>query len=156
MPMKKHPAEEWTPVEKGWGLINPVTDESIDPPARVTEEKIVMTHWEKHDFAVQFIREHLEAHDHEVMSSQGNPEVDPSIWVVGKHKKPEWVVVRYVQYPVKKAKRPTNWNVIMNHASRLGDKGYFASVAFTSIDQQFEKDSPIVPPLQRKGGTCKF
>jgi hypothetical protein len=56
----------------------------VDPRALVTDERIEMTDWELHDMAVQVVREHLQQQGFELMSWQGNPEVDPSIWFIGK------------------------------------------------------------------------
>ena len=59
-----------------------------------------MTAWELHDFAVQVVKGQLEKEGYELMSSQGNPGVDPAIWFVGDSKGPEWIVVRAERYPV--------------------------------------------------------
>ena len=58
-----------------------------------------MTPWEVHDMAVQVVRDYLEKEGFELMSWQGNPEVDPSIWFVGKTRRTEWVVVRPAKFP---------------------------------------------------------
>ena len=50
---------EWQPTEAGWGLVDPNSEKSIDPTSLVTDEKIEMTEWELHDFAVQIVRDHI-------------------------------------------------------------------------------------------------
>ena len=71
----------------------------MDPAALVTDARIPMTDWELHDFAVQVVRESLEREGCELMSWQGDPEVDPSIWFIGRSGHPEWVVVRAARFP---------------------------------------------------------
>ncbi len=94
LPMKKNPSNDsWVPVKNEWGLIDAITKKPLDPVTLITDEKIEMSAWEKHDMAVQVVREYLGKQGYELMSWQGNPEVDPSIWFIGDSKKPEWVVV---------------------------------------------------------------
>ena len=51
----------------------------IDPVALLTDERIEMTDWELHDFAVQIVRGELQNDGKELMSWTGNPAVDPAI-----------------------------------------------------------------------------
>jgi hypothetical protein len=85
----------WIAARSGWGLLDLRTGRSLDPVSLVSGERIEMTDWELQDFAVQIVRDHLEKQGRKLMSWQGNPSVDPSIWLVGDHG-PEWVVVRAV------------------------------------------------------------
>lgn len=84
--------------------------------ALVTDEKVEMTLWEVHDMAVQVVRDYVEKQGFQLMSWQGNPEVDPSIWFVSTTRKPEWVVVRSAKYPANSAERPANWAAIAKRA----------------------------------------
>lgn len=145
---------EWKTEGQGWGLVNPDTGEPIDPLALVSDEKIEMTDWEVHDFAVQVVRDYVtEKLGHELMSSQGDPHVDPSIWFVGDDG-PEWVVVRFARYPQEEASRPDNLTNIIAGCSKLGKKGHFASVTFANADDPFDftnKESAL--PLWRGHGS---
>jgi|TARA_B100000315_G_C14100982_1_gene373722 hypothetical protein len=68
----------------------------VNPVAFISGEKIEMTDWELHDFAVQVVRNYIvESLNRKLMSSQGDPQVNPSMWFVGEEG-PEWVVVRAV------------------------------------------------------------
>ncbi|MBK8008622.1 MAG: hypothetical protein IPK23_09420 [Rhizobiales bacterium] len=96
------------------------------------------------DFAVQIVRDHLEKQGRKLMSWQGNPSVDPSIWFVGDHG-PEWVVVRAARYPQTTADRPANWQQIAERCARIGKIGHFASVAAASANDAFDKAAPPVP-----------
>lgn len=150
LPMKKKFfGGAWVPKLPGWGLLDAVSGKPIDPVALVTQEKIEMTPWEIHDMAVQVVRNHVKEQGFQVMSWQGNPEVDPSIWFVGQTKKPEWIVVRSARYPAVNAKRPGNWSEIAANCARLSTIGHFASVALTSSDQPFQSNGEAPVRLWR-------
>jgi hypothetical protein len=153
MPMKKNfLGGGWVPDSQGWGLLDARTNMPIDPFTLVTAEKIEMTAWELHDFAVQVVRDQLRKEGYKLMSSQGDPGVDPAIWFVGDSKEPEWVVVRAVRYPAHDAKRPDNWNSLANDCSKLSNIGHFASVALCSVDQTYDTASDNPVPLWRGHG----
>lgn len=134
----------WTPETSGWGLLDALTSRSIDPTALVSDDLIEMTDWELQDFAVQVVRDRLHNDGRRLMSWQGNPAVDPSIWYVG-DTGAEWVVVRAVRYPRLKADLPANWQQIFERCAVIGKVGYFASVSVASADDAFDP-SGIVPP----------
>lgn len=138
MPMTKNHSGAWVPVMGGWGLIDVRTNQPIDPLALVSDEKVEMTAWELQDFAVQAVRAALDRQGYKLMSHQGSPEIDPSIWFVADSKGPEWVVVRTVAYPEADAPRPPNLGAITKNCSRLSHIGHFASVAICSVDEKFD------------------
>src|SRR5437870_4919185 len=72
---------------------------------------LMMTDWEVQDFAVQVVRQQLEKQGRQLISWQGTPSVDPSLWFVG-DQGPEWVVVRAVRHPRTRANVPANWDKI--------------------------------------------
>jgi len=154
MPMTRG-SGAWVPVHPGWGLISSVTGERLVPPNMTTDEPVEMTDWELQDFAVQVVRDTLRNEGREIMSSQGNPNVDPSLWFVG-GQGPEWVVVRAVRYPEKEAQLPDNWTCIEDSCSKVSRKGHFASVAMASADDQFKSDSPPVPLWRGRGMYVSF
>lgn len=150
MPMKKSASDnKWTPARGAWSLVDARTGEPVDPPSLVTDQKVEMTDWEVHDFGVQVVRNHLTEKGFKLMSAQGNPNVDPSLWFVGDSGKPEWVVVRTVRYPAREALRPKNWSAIAEGCARLSAIGHFASVAFASGDQEFRSNHEPAVPLWR-------
>ncbi len=153
LPMKKKLfGGSWVADMPGWGLLNAETRKPINPVSLVTEEKIEMTPWEVHDMAVQVVRDYLQKEGFELMSWQGNPEVDPSIWFVGKTRRPEWVVVRSAKFPASNADRPTNWAAIADGCARLSTTGHFASVAVVSVNQAFASSEEAPVPLWRGHG----
>lgn len=150
LPMKRMlTGNSWVPDLPGWGLLNAHTRLPLNPVELVTDEEIEMTHWELHDMAVQVVRDSLQKDGFQLMTSQGNPEVDPSIWFVGKTEKPEWVVVRAVKFPANQAERPANWSDIAKSCSRLSPTGHFASVAVCSGAQPFMSSDEVAVPLWR-------
>lgn len=146
MPMHRV-ASKWRPVHPGWGLIDARTATPVDPIRLVTDEKIEMTRWELHDFGVQVVRDYILATlGHELMSSQGSRDVDPSIWFVG-DQGPEWVVVRAVRYPESEATQPQNIDEISGGCARLSRTGHFASVVVANADDTFDRTGggPALP-----------
>ena len=142
----------WTPDNPGWGLLDPISEKRLDPIALVSDEPIEMTDWELHDFAVQVVRDQIVKDGRALMSSQGNPAVDPSIWFVGDYG-PEWIVVRAARYPATKVDVPVNWPEIADRCARLGRAGHFAPVAIASTDEAFDTTGKIpVTPLWRGHG----
>jgi hypothetical protein len=136
MPMQRHGAE-WTPTEPGWGLLDARTLKPVNPPALISDAKIIMTDWELQDFAVQVVRAQLEKDVRKLMSWNGDPRVNPSIWFVG-DSGPEWVVVRAVRYPERNAQLPQNLDEVQTHFNKLGYPGHFASVAVANASDPFE------------------
>jgi hypothetical protein len=149
MPMFGFPST-WEAGHPGWGLLHAVTRDPIDPVSLVSDELIVMTDWEVHDFAVQMVRQQLVDDGRQIMSSQGNPAVNPSLWFVGEQG-PEWVVVRAVRYPENEAAPPANWEAIEQSCAGLSRKGHFASVSVASADQSSQAVAGSVVPLRRGG-----
>lgn len=148
MPMQRERGG-WIAAGSGWGLLDVRTGRSLDPISLVSDDRIEMTDWELQDFAVQIVRNHLEKQGRELMSWQGNPSVDPSIWFVGDHE-PEWVVVRAIRYPKKSAGLPANWRAIAERCARIGIAGHFASVSVANADDAFDPAGTVPPmPLWR-------
>lgn len=139
MPMRKV-GTDWEPTEPGWGLLDARTRKPINPAALISDEKIVMTDWELQDFAVQVVRDQLAKEGRKLMSWNGDPGVNPSIWFVG-DAGPEWVVVRAVRYPAAEADLPNNLAEMKAHFNKLGNLGYFASVSMASVDDPFDPDA---------------
>ncbi len=137
MPMKKL-GGKWQPSASGWGLIDAETRRSINPISFVTDEKIEMTEWELQDLAVQVVRQQIEKEGHQLMSWNGDPRVNPSVWFVGSSGGPEWVLVRAVRHPEKEATEPENKSELKSHFGKMGFPGHFASVAVASADDPFD------------------
>jgi hypothetical protein len=151
MPMRQR-AEGWEPEATAWGLLDLRTGAAIDPIILVTSEKIEMTDWELQDFAVQVVRHELEKTGVKLMSWQGNPWVNPSIWFIGASG-PESVVVRAARSLLTQVQPPANWQEIAESCARMSRIGHFASVAVANAHDHFQR-SPAIPasPLWRGHG----
>jgi hypothetical protein len=153
MPMKKKfIGGRWEADRSGWGLIDAISKRPIDPVLLVTDDRIEMTPWELQDMAVQVVRNDLAKSGYKVTSWQGNPEVDPAIWFVGDSGGPEWIVVRCVKYPERRAATPLNLETIARKCGILSQIGHFASVALVSADQPFKSEKELPIPLWRGYG----
>ena len=100
-----------------------------------------LTDWELQDLAVQVFRERIAKDGHQLMSWNGDPRVNPSVWFVGASGGPEWVLVRAVRYPEKEATEPENMTELKSHFDKMGFSGHFASVAIASADDPFDPDA---------------
>ncbi len=156
MPMQLQTGS-WAPAVAGWGLVDAKTRRAINPIDFVTDEKIEMTDWELHDFAVQIVRDQLIKDGKKLMSSQGTLGVDPSMWFVGDHG-PEWVVVRSARHPKKEAHRPENMPSIAASCARMSNIGHFASVTFANSDDAFDPSGniPALPIWRGYGARIRF
>ena len=141
MPMSRR-GGTWAPDASGWGLLDAQTGTPIDPVALLTDERIEMTDWELHDFAVQVVRDELQKDGKELMSWTGDPRIDPAIWFVG-DTGPEWVVVRAARYPAPKKNLPAHWKQIAEHNAKLGKEGTFLSVSVANAPEAFDPGGAV-------------
>lgn len=145
LPMKKRLLGGWETARTGWGLIDARSGSLVDPIDLVSDEKIEMTDWELHDFAVQIVRDQLIADGYPIISFHDNPGVFPSLWFDGDSGE-EWVIVTACRFPEEKGTLPNNWHGIREQFGRRGKKGHVAHVGFANADNPFE-------PLWRGYGT---
>ena len=138
----------WMPANKGWGLISAKDGSAINPPDLVTDEKIELSDWELHDFAVQAARMHLTKEGEQVLAANSKPELQPSIWLGGEQGS-QWVVVQAVRWP-EEAKIPANIKEIEARYKDKNTRGNFAYVLFANEKQDIntplkegEKPLPI-------------
>lgn len=157
MPMHFN-GSNWDAANPGWGLINDTTGKAINPIDLISDEKIEMSDWEIHDFAVQVVRDFItDKLGHQLMSSQGNPGVDPSIWFVGENG-PEWVIVRSATFPAKDANPPENVLDIAASCAPMSKTGHFASVSFANSEDAYDSsgDIPALPLWRGHGVFIRF
>jgi hypothetical protein len=150
MPMKKsQTSKKWNTLIAGWGLIDAKSGGVFNPLDFVSSKKIAMTEWEIQDMAVQVVRDYLKNKNYKLMSWQGNPHVDPSIWFVGDTGGPEWVIVRATRYPQKYAAIPDNISKIKKSCESISANGHFASISMANAEQS---NSQNIVPLWRGEG----
>lgn len=142
---------------EGWGLLDLVTGKAINPVALIGDELVEMTDWELQDFAVQVVKDQIEKQGRTLISWQGNPAVDPSIWFDG-DSGPEWVVVRAARYPKMSVEPPADWRAIAERCARLGKQGHFVPVSVSNADDAFDPTGtvPAIPLWRGHGMTVRF
>lgn len=155
MPMKWEEGQ-WTPVEPDWGLVDLRSRAPIDPVIHVSDEPVEMTSWELLDFAVQVVRNHItDKLGGDILSSQSNPDVHPSIWFVGEDG-PEWVVVQMATYESSEFFPLCDVSAVARSCADRSPTGHVARVGFCHADQTFEEDSVALPMLRGHGAMIRF
>lgn len=155
MPMRFNGAK-WETTESGWGLVDDKTGRIINPIEMISDQKIEMTRWEVHGFAVQVVRDYIKDKlGCDQISAQGNPDLDPAIWFA-RNGASRWVVIRAVKYPESKASPPENIADIAACCFRKSKIGYFASVAVANADDPFDSKFPPLPLWRGHGMYVSF
>lgn len=128
----------WICADKGWGLTSAVDGQPINPPDLVTDEKIEMTDWELHDFAVQMAVQQLMQEGVTVSAWNSIPDLQPCVWTTAPDGTPQWVVIQAVRYP-NEAQIPANIHDIERQYAAKHATGNFAYVIFSNAAQPIEK-----------------
>jgi hypothetical protein len=139
---------EFIPSGSDWSLFDIDTNLPVNPVALVSDEPIIMTDWEVHDFAVWIVRSRLAKDGFKVESWQSEPDIEPAIWFSGKNGL-EWIVVRGVRYPILDASMPSDIAAIQKSCAPLSVRGNFASVSLASPEDPFYPDGSNTVPLLR-------
>lgn len=127
----------WAPTFRpGSEFFDPRTSETVDPLKLVTSEKIEMSDWEVHDYAVQIVRDKMHEAGAKIASWQGYLGTDPSIWFSSEGQI-AYAIVRAVRFPREEAPPPENFLDIYRGCKAMTEHGYFASVAIASTKDKF-------------------
>ncbi|MBR4738078.1 MAG: hypothetical protein IK051_10500 [Rhodocyclaceae bacterium] len=121
--------KQWQPVRPGWGLVG-LDGETIEPPALVTNQRIAVTDWELHDFAVQIVREQLQQEGKQILSWNSDPDVHPDLWFEEGGLR-AWVMVQANCFPEPTPEHPDpqlEQRIKANIPAEF--PGYFAAVGF--------------------------
>lgn len=139
----------WAPTFRpGSEFFDPRTSETVDPLKLVTNEKIEMSDWEVHDYAVQVVRDKMHEAGAKIASWQGYLGTDPSIWFSSEGQI-AYAIVRAVRFPREEAPPPENFLDIYRGCQAMTDHGYFASVAIASTKDKFGVATAKPTPLYR-------
>jgi hypothetical protein len=115
-----------------------------------------MTNWELLDFAVQIVRNHItEKLGGDIISSQSNPDVHPSIWFVG-DEGPEWVAVQMATYGSSEFFPSCDLSTVARSCADRSAFGHVAKVGLFHADQGFDDNSLAVPMLRGHGAMIRF
>ena len=130
----------YEPSETGWGLLHATTKERIDPLALVSEELIVMSDWELHDFAISVVKNSLEKDGKNVYSTCSDININPSLWFEEDNIH-YWVVIRGLRHPLASVERPHNIEQIAKNVMGDRSNGYFALVMIANSDNPFDPNA---------------
>lgn len=141
--MKRTP-DGFAPRLDGWGLIHSITLERYDPVASISDARIPVAAWERHDMALQVVRHDLESEGCRIDTWQPNREVFPSLWFErdgGRY----WVVVSAYGAPDRTAPRPGVMDKLKRDLQAHSQSGFFAPVAIFGVndDEEPDRDAPL-------------
>jgi hypothetical protein len=145
MPMRKID-DTWEAVISGWGLIDLLNEQQIDPFQKISDEPIEMTQWEIHDFGIQSVKRYLVENGWEIASWQSDLGVNPSIFA-SKNDEFCGFVVRTSNKGSETGQRPENCNSIAKQMSQRGWGAKFVGLKVASADDAFD---PRLQHLTRK------
>jgi hypothetical protein len=115
-----------------------------------------MTNWELLDFAVQIVRNHItEKLGGDIISSQSNPDVHPSIWFVG-NEGPEWVAVQMATYASSEFFPICDVSAVARSCADRSVVGHVARVGLFHAGQDFNDNSLALPMLRGHGAMIRF
>lgn len=120
-------------LNKGWNLFRTDTNKPVIPEHLATTENVIMSEWEKRNFAIIFIRKYLKIRKLKVLSFQDTMEIDPQLWFENKDGQKCWVVIRCFVYPEKNIPKPEQYKEIIRRC--FTNEGYFAGVVLKPLSE---------------------
>jgi len=130
---------EYAPLETGWNLFDPITDEPINPEMIAGLTPIGMSEWELNSFAIQIVCDELEKNGNRIISYCDMLEVEPQIWFEDKNGNANWVIVKHIKSTVDLDYR--QWvNLEKECPEILNYDGFFAPVLFFSLNNKSFKE----------------
>jgi len=124
-------------VGDGINLFHTVKKTPIIPEDIGTDEKILMSHWEKHNYAIMQARLVLKEKGVKVVSFQDIPVVNPQLWMLNDVGEKCWVVVRYYTGTKEATITPEEITEITRRCFKFN--GYFCSVGLNPSKNTKEK-----------------
>jgi len=109
-----------------WGLIDAISKEKIDPISKITSENQTLTEWELYKFALDYTLSALSKRSIKVFGVIDDPDIYPSIWIIGNDGRPRWILVGHKSTD----DLPDNWQEVVNCHSEC--KGYYVNIKFTN------------------------
>ncbi len=141
----------WCPVYPNWGLIEIKSGKEIDPYSLVSDHPVLATRWELHQYAIDFVVNHLISTEHNILAIISNPKIMPSIWFEN-NDQAEWVVVKEYFYPYTSVDNIDDFVKFLRNSASSEYHGYYAEVGIHALNQDLFKEKC---PLYR-GDTLNF
>lgn len=126
-------------ISSGWNLVHTINHKEIVPENIATDEKVEMSPWEFHNFAIMQMRYMFKMQGIKVISFQDIIGVDPQIWFFDENGKQCWAIIRYGLKPDKEVPKPYDLTEITRRCFKFN--GFFASFVFyTENDKVYRGD----------------
>lgn len=148
-------ARTFQPMEAGWNLRHLEDQQPVVPAEHATAEKIPMSAWERRNFAIQVVRDHIkEKRGTATLSFCDVLGIDPQIWFEEANGARCWVIVR--DYGIIRGDEKQEFIGIEKlHAQLRPFDGFFAAVSFASSEPVLlDLDGKIIPLSKRFDGTA--
>ena len=142
---------EYVPMENGWNLFDPLSDEQIDPGRIASLTPTSMSEWELHSFAIQIVCDELEKNGNFIISHSDILEVEPQIWFEDKDGNANWVIVRHTKSVADLDYR--QWLYLEKECPEIIHyDGFFAPVLFFSLNttsfKELNRGDAIIPQFK--------
>lgn len=143
------------PLATGWNLIGLADGRPIQPETLSTDAPVLMSEWELRNFAIQFVRGHIEEQlKGRILSFCDVLGIDPQIWFENSAGRRCWVVSRFCRTLVGTEKEAFI-GLEATNPQLLPFDGYFAGVsAASSAPVLHDLDGQIISPSRRFDGTA--
>lgn len=130
----------YEPAHGGWGLLNAVTMEPVDPLALVSDELVELSDWELYVFAINIVKMGLLAEGKNVYSTCLYVDLNPSLWFEDNGRQC-WVIVRGYRHPMVSPQRPENLDQIADSVQGEKSAGFYALVTVANVNDPFDPDA---------------
>ena len=138
MPMENR-SGKWCPVFDGWGLTDLTGETALNPVNFITDERIQMTEWERHDFGIQRVKEHLVKNGWKIDSWQSDLGVNPSI-VARKDNEFNAFIVRTASRGDEIGQRPPNYKALADQLAHKGLVAKFVGLKMADANDPFDPE----------------
>lgn len=145
------------PLQDGWNLTHFTTGEAIVPAELASNEKILLSEWELHNFAIQIVRNHItDTQNGCILSYCDVPDINPQLWFEHDNGDTCWVIVRHIADPDNFTL--SDWlGLEQSNPQIQGYDGYFAAVSFASAEPELcNTDGNTIPISERFSGETLF
>lgn len=146
-------ATSMTPITDGWNLIDLRSEETVIPDQLISDDKIPMSEWELHNFAIQVVRQQIEGNKlGTILSFSDVIGIDPQIWFVDDQGKRNWVIVRHLK-TIEEDEAQKWIGLEKSNPQLLPYDGYFAAVSAASSEPfLYDLDGEHIPLSERFSG----
>jgi len=121
----------------GINLFNTITSNVVVPESIGTDDKVLMSNWELHNYAILHVRSILKQKNVPVISFQDIPVINPQLWMIDNRGNKCWVVIRHYVGNEEASITPEDLTEITRRCFKFN--GYFCSVGFNPSKKSGDK-----------------